>query len=236
VRLVRRSALLALLCAGASPLPALAQIGGYYFDLSVGGADATVEPIFSTSPGASVSEMESSGEMMALTGGWRFNDNVSVEISIAHFGEFSGSATLVDDLVLLEVDPLTQENRAVTAHVDLRADKAEYSLNTFNASILGTWPFSRRWSAYGELGIAAWEVDSELEGSLKISGETERDRLFTADLSDCGASFFYGLGLHYRFKLDYGLRLEYQLMKVDSEIFSSDVDLRNLNLGLRIYF
>lgn len=236
MRLVRRSALLALLCAGAFPLPVLAQLGGYYFDLSAGGADAKVEPIFSTSRGADVSEMKASGEMAALTGGWRFNDNVSVEISVARFGEFSGSATLVDDLILLEVDPLTQQGRGVNAHVDLRADTAEYSLTSFNASVLGTWPFSRRWSAYGELGIAAWEVESELEGSMKISGETERDRLFSADLSDSGSSFFYGFGLHYRFNLDYGVRLEYQMMKVDSEIFSSDADLRNLNLGLRIYF
>jgi OOP family OmpA-OmpF porin len=213
---------------------ASAQFGGYYVELSGGPANSSVEPIPPLSEGTAVSEMEADSTMFALTTGLRFSDNISVEVGYADYGNFSGSATAIDTVFFQGADPVTQEPviRQANAFVE---SEAEYELSAVTASVLGSWPFSRRWAVYGELGIIAWQAESELAGTLTYTGDIQDVRRFTADFSDSGSSFFYSAGLSYRFNLSYGVRLEYQQLKFEPDIFSSDVDLANVSLGVRLY-
>ncbi|MCW8195438.1 outer membrane beta-barrel protein [Proteobacteria bacterium 005FR1] len=229
------AALIGACLMGLSSHAALAQFGGYYVELSGGPAESTVEPLPPLSEGTVVSELEADSTMYAFTTGFRFNDNISVEASYADYGSFSGSATARDILFFQDVDPVTQEPVILQADALVQAE-TEYEAKAFTASVIGSWPVSRRFSVFGELGLAAWDVKSELAGTLTYTGEVQDTRRFTADFSDSGSSFFYSAGLHYRINLSYGVKLEFQENKFESDIFSSDAKVRNVNLGLRLYF
>lgn len=213
---------------------ASAQLGGYYAELSGGPTQSTVKPIPPLSEGTAVSELKSESTMVALTTGLRFSDNISVEVGYADYGDYSGSSIGADTVFFQGVDPVTQEREILQANASIAVD-AEYKLSAVTASVLGNWPVSRRWAVYGELGLIAWQAKSKLAGTLTYTGDVQSVRRFRADFSDSGSSFFYSAGLAYRFNLSYGFRLEYQQLKFEPDIFSSDANVSNVSLGFRLY-
>lgn len=216
--------------------PALAQFSGYYVELSAGPSETEVEllpPLFSERGTASVFNAES--EMASLTMGLRFNDTISVEVGYTDFGSFSNPAALTDALFFQDVDPETEERTLLEVDA-LVETEAEYEATAVTASLIGSWPLSRRWNVYGKLGLTAWDVESAFAGTVVYSGDSEGQQGVSADLSDTGSNFFYGAGLLYRFNLSYGAKLEYQRFKLSPDIFSSDATIDNVSVGLRLYF
>lgn len=212
-----------------------AQYSGYYLELSGGPSEAEVKFLPPTSEASQASELEAESDMVSLTTGLRFNDNISVEVGYTDYGKFSGPATLRDTIYFLELDEVTQEQNILVADGVITGE-GEYETTAFTASLIGSLPLSRRWSLFGKLGLSAWDVESEFMGTFTYTGEVQGQERVRADFSDGGSSFFYSAGLIYRFNLSYGIKLEYQEAKLESDVFSSDADVQSMSLGLRLYF
>lgn len=214
---------------------ALAQMGSYYLELSAGGTEAQSEPLPPLSSRSQVSESTKNSASFTLTGGWRFNDNFGVEVSFTDHGKFSDRAILIDRLVVMERDPASGDGIANLVDARLDAD-VRYDVRSYGVSLLGNWPLSRRWNVYGRLGLGSWSVDSKIKGRLVYRGDLNQSWALDGDLSDSGSSFFYGLGVFYRFNRNYAAKLEYQQMRVESSIFNKEPELGSFSFGLRYYF
>lgn len=227
-------AFVSLLLALASA-PGSAQISGYYLELSGGPSTTDVElipPLFSAANDAS--NFDADSNMVSLVAGLRFNDAISVEVGYTDYGTFSNPASLSGILLYTNVDPVTEETTLLESNA-LLSTEAEYKATAVTASVIGSWPLSRRWSVFGKLGLAAWSAESEFVGSLGETGDIQRVRNVSADFSDNGSSLFVGAGVLYRFNLSYGVKLEYQKFRLESDIFSSDADIDSISVGLRLY-
>lgn len=228
------STLVALVISTA-PLSVLAQSGGYYFEIAAGSTESRVEALPPLTSRSETTESTIRSDSYSLTGGWRFNDTFALEVSYTDHGKFSDQAILTDSLTVVERDPATNQEiiNRVDAHWDADVD---YELVSYGVSVLVTWPVSRRLNVYGRLGISSWEADSRIKGRLTYRGDLDRDWNVGGDLSDSGTSFFYGLGVFYRFTRNYAAKVEYQQTSMDSGLFTSDAELNALSLGIRYYF
>lgn len=214
----------------------LAQFSGYYLELSGGPSTTDIElipPLFDEANVAS--DFSADSNMASLVAGLRFNDTISAEAGYTDYGTFSNSASLSGTLFYVNTDPVTEERTLLQSNA-LLSTEAEYEATALTVSLIGSWPLSRRWKAYGKLGLAAWSAETELVGSVVETGDIQRTRDVSADFSDSGSSFFYSAGLSYRFNLSYGVKLEYQRFRLESDLFSSDAHIDSLSVGLRLYF
>lgn len=233
-RLLIASAIALFLALGSAST--LAQFSGYYLELSAGPSAIDVElipPLFDEANVAS--DFSADSNMISLVTGLRFNDTISVEVGYTDYGTFSDSAGLSGSLFYINADPITEERTLLESNA-LLSTEAEHESTAVTVSLIGSWPLSRRWKAYGKLGIAAWSAETELLGSVVETGDVQRTRDVSADISDSGSGFFYSAGLSYRFNLSYGVKLEYQRFRLESDMFSSDADIDSLSVGLRLYF
>lgn len=227
--------LLIILAMAALPAMVLAQSGGYYLEISAGSTESRSEPLFPLTSRSHVTESTVSSASYTLTGGWRFNDNIAVEISYTDHGRFSDDAVLTDRLVIMELDPVTES--VIANRVDARIDgDVDYELTSYGVSLLGNWPLGRRWNVFGRLGLASWKAKTDVKGEMSYRGDINHDWNVHVAFSDSSSSFYYGLGLLYRFNRSYAAKLEYQRMRVESELFNSDPRLDALTFGIRYYF
>lgn len=214
---------------------AAAQSGGYYFEIAAGSTESSVEPLLSITSRSQVSKSTQRSSSYSLIGGWRFNDNLSVEVNYTDHGRFSDRASLSDRFIVVERDHAT--NGDIENLVDARLDAdVDYELQSYGVSMLANWPVSRRWNVYARLGLMSWEAESSVKGRMTYRGDLNRDWDIRGKLSDSGSSFSYGLGVFYRFTRSYAATLEYQHMRMETDVFSNDPRLDSLNFGLRYYF
>lgn len=235
-KLMATSWFIVLVVAAAAPSPVLAQMGGYYLEFSAGGTEARSEPIPPlTSRRQQVTESTANSTSYTLTGGWRFNDNFALEVNLTDHGSFSDRATLSDRLVVMERDHVAEQwiPNLVDAYMD--AD-VKYDVRSYGVSMLGNWPLARRWNIYGRLGLASWETKSRVKGRLVYRGDLNQSWDLDGKVSDSGSSFFYGVGILYRFNRNYAAKLEYSQMQVGSKRFTSEPELGSFSFGLRYYF
>lgn len=214
----------------------LAQFSGYYLELSGGPSTTDVEVIPPLFDAANVaSDFSADSNMASLVTGLRFNDTISVEVGYTDYGTFSDSASLSGILQGTNIDPVSGDATDLVSSAFFSAE-AEYEATALTISVIGNWPLSRRWKAYGKLGLAAWNAETELVGTVVQTGDVERTRDVFAEFSESGSSFFYSAGLSHRFNLSYGVKLEYQRFRLETDLFSSDANIDSLSVGLRLYF
>lgn len=226
---------LSLACISFWPASGHAQYSGYYVELSGGPSEAEVKFLPATSEVSSASAFEAESDTFTFTTGLRFNDNIAVEVGYTDYGKYSGPASLRDTVYFARQDPVTEEVFFDEAAAFVEG-QGEYEATAFTASLIGSLPLSRRWAAYGELGLSAWDVESEFVGTVTFNPAYEPPSRIRADFSDGGSSFFYSAGFLYRFNLSYGIKVEYQNARIESDIFSGDADVESMTLGLRLYF
>ncbi|MGQ9424943.1 outer membrane beta-barrel protein [Gilvimarinus sp. F26214L] len=211
---------------------AFAQFSGYFVELSSGQSQSEVDYLPAPSAGAVASRVKDDSKQISLAVGTRFNDNFAVEVALTNYGTFSGPARLTD--TMFYHNPADPEN-PLRSDVVLETSKGEYEVQTFNANVIGSWPLARRLDVYGKLGLAAWQVESDFNGTMAETGDVLRTRGVNAELSQSGSSFQYAVGISYRFTLNYGVKLEYGAFNLDSDVFSSKAELDSFSIGLRLY-
>lgn len=91
------------------------------------------------------------------------------------------------------------------------ADLASLKADTFSAVVVGTLPFTERFSGYAKAGFHTWDADA---------------RVLDVRESDDGTDPTYGVGLQYRFTDNVALRGEYSRFEMDDV----DVDLAQLQV------
>ncbi|GGK07785.1 outer membrane beta-barrel protein [Luteimonas terricola] len=115
-------------------------------------------------------------------GGYQFHPNWGVEVAYTDFGE-----------------------------VDAAGGLASLEADTVSAVMVGTLPFTDRFSGYAKAGFHSWDADARA-GGLRAS--------------DDGTDPTYGLGLQYRFTDNVALRGEYSRFEMDDV----DVDLAQVQV------
>jgi OOP family OmpA-OmpF porin len=88
----------------------------------------------------------------------------------------------------------------------------EVSVDGFNLSVLGSWPFNEQFSAFAKLGVFFW--DAEFRGPGDDSGE----------------DFSWGIGADFNFTDNLTVRGEYQMFEIED---TDSVDLAALSLIYR---
>ena len=201
---------LAVLAALASPR-AVADDFGWYGGVSVGQSRATIDDdrIISDllSRGFVTTSLDggnASDTGYKLFGGYRFNRNFALEGGYFKLGEFSYLATTL---------PLG----SLAGNVEFQG---------VNLDLLGIWPITDRFSAFGRVGATYVEAKARFVGSgavLLTPAVTEPE--------ERGANYKIGVGLQYDFSQSLALRLEAERYRVDDSIGNEgDVDLYSLGL------
>jgi OOP family OmpA-OmpF porin len=73
----------------------------------------------------------------------------------------------------------------------------EVSVDGFNASVLGSWPFSEQFSAFAKLGMLFWDAEAQGFGD------------------DSGEDFSWGIGADFNFTENFTVRGEYQMFDIE---------------------
>ena len=124
-------------------------------------------------------------------GGWGLNRYFAVEVGYHGGGEFN--AHLMSDGLY--------PTREIEQHTDVQG---------FEASIVGSWWFTDRFSLYGRVGLYAWKGETTLTEDVDINSDLPATSRETFE--DDGNEPFFGVGV--QTELDGALvRLEYQMVE-----------------------
>lgn len=124
-----------------------------------------------------VVDLDADGTAWEAFGGWEFNKYLSVEAGYLDAGN-------VKDTI-----------QGVSVEVDATA---------WQASVIGTLPFSESWGAYLRAGLLDWKAD----GAVKGGGLLSRTK-------DDGQDGIFGAGFSYTGEGNALLRLEYRIADLD---------------------
>ena len=135
--------------------------------------------------------------------GYRFLKFFALEADIVELGEFSYDAVSDGSGLLWAAGPVT-----ATAEAE-----------GYRLSALGILPVGKNFSIFGKFGIFAWDADTVVtDGSGTISNSAD------------GEDEFFGAGVAYDLPGPLSLRLEYELLSLDT------VDVDTLSVGAAFRF
>ncbi|MCP4277086.1 MAG: outer membrane beta-barrel protein, partial [Gammaproteobacteria bacterium] len=167
----------AVLILGLGATQAMAEINGFYGGAGIGVPDYAGGAKGIADNGGPEDDMDAiiGGEDGAWQGfiGYRFNRHWAVEAGYADLGHG------VDD---------GQEG--------IPSDPEEYHANAWSLSLLGHAPVTERFSLYGKLGAAFWDVERE---------DTDTG-IFNDDSDENGTGVVFGLGADYQVNRNMSLR------------------------------
>jgi opacity protein-like surface antigen len=178
-----------------------AQYSGYYVEGFYGSGNAEFN--FFTD----LSDFDGDANFYGITVGRVFNDNVAAEVSYVDFGD---SESVINDPVIATLD-------------------AQLEAQAISVTLVGNYPFSRYWTAFGKIGFNQWDLEASVTDNtsappITLSGE------------DRGSGFNYGVGLQYRITPSYAIKLEYRIYQLNPELFEDDVVIGGATVALRFNY
>jgi opacity protein-like surface antigen len=177
-----------------------AQYSGYYVEGFYGSGNTEFN--FFTD----LSDFDGDNNFYGITIGRAFNDNVAAEVSLVDFGNAESS---ISDPVVATVD-------------------AELKARAIAVTLVGNYPFSRYWTAFGKIGFNQWDLEAS---AVNTTGEP-----FPLSGEDRGSGFNYGIGLRYRITPSYAVKIEYQVYQLNPELFDGDVVIGGATIALRFNY
>ena len=143
-RMVKRLALSSLIGLGAAAPAAFAQgtpfmQGGY---VGFGAGQSKMKDTGSVLPGGGIDDSDTGWKIF---GGYKFNPNLSAELTYIDFGQFEGGGGVT----------------------------GSWEPTGINGSVLGILPLPNQFSVFGKLGATRWDVDNNLGGTSSSDNSTD---------------------------------------------------------------
>ena len=158
-------------------------------------------------PGVTVSSCDDKSNGYRAFAGFTLTKNFFAEFGYADFGKADASGTV-------NVPPVVPFT-------------ATWKATVWDVSALGVLPVAVKFSVFGRLGIAMWNVDLDVNASG-----------FPVSESSSGADPVYGLGVQYDFTDKFGLRgewMRYSNVGDSDTTGQTDVDVMGVSLLYRFY-
>lgn len=212
MKLARNTAQLSLvaLAAAISPL-AMAQDGGWYGGVNVGQSRALIDDEKITSGlksgGLTATSIDDKDRDIGLKlfGGYQFNRNIAVEGGYFNLGKMGYTATTVPTGTL----------------------KGEMKVQGLNLDLVGTVPFSEKFSAFGRVGLTYADTKDSFSGTGAVN---VRD----PSPSKQDANYKFGVGLQYDFTKALAMRVEAERYRINDAVGNKgDIDLVSVGLIFR---
>ena len=152
-----------------------AQMSAESFYAGIGAGQGKGKDICSDVASIGITSCDDTANGYRIFGGYQFHKNFAVELGYADFGKADASG------VVLSV-PVS----------------AEWKATAWDVSAVGILPVADKFSVFGRVGIAMWNVDLDVNAAG-----------FPASQSSSGADPVYGVGAQYDFTNHFGLRGEW---------------------------
>ena len=192
-----------------SPYAVAEDYSFWYGGLNVGQSEARIDDARITSElaasGLTATSISNDDTDMAykLFGGYQFNQYLAVEGGYFDLGRFGYSTTTVP------VGTLAGNVR----------------LKGFNLDLVGLWPITERFSAFGRVGVNYAQADDNFTSTGAVSLPAN------ASPGENGTSYKAGLGLQYDLSRSLALRAEAERYRVKDGL-GNDGDINLMSLGL----
>lgn len=212
MKLARTTARLSLvaLAAAIGPL-AMAQDGGWYAGGNIGQSRALIDDARVANgmlgSGLSVTSIEDKKRDLGfkLFGGYQLNRNFAVEGGYFNLGKLGYTATTTPAGTLT----------------------GEMKVQGLNLDLVGTLPFSEKFSAFGRVGLTYADTKDNFSGTGAVS-------VSNPSASKQAGGYKFGLGLQYELTKALAMRVEAERYRIDDAIGNKgDVDLVSLGLIFR---
>ncbi|PUA27425.1 MAG: hypothetical protein B0W54_12655 [Cellvibrio sp. 79] len=126
--------------------------------------------------------------VISIGGGYKFNDNVAIELTYRDLGEIG------------------EESIDYSDDYDFYSEKGTVSASAFQLSVLGAISLGEAATLYGRVGVADLELESKYKYNVIANGQhfsgSESD-------SDSKNKAVFGVGLSYSFFPSFAVRAEY---------------------------
>lgn len=191
----------------------MAYAQGFYLAGHVGQSKIDIDGDLNRSLQSSFSQFssnvddEDTGYKLLL--GYRFNPYLSIEGGYGDYGK---------------------ANVDVNSRIPAATIKGDFETTAWLVDVVGTWPVADRFSVYGKVGMARWEVKTNFTTSI-LNGP-----VLTGGEKETGQDFKWALGAAYNFTKNLSLRLEYEQFEAGDSNKTGKGDISLLSLGLAYHF
>jgi len=151
-----------------------------YAGVGVGQAEA--RSLCDSVPGVTINSCDDDDDSWRIFGGYQFNKYFAVELGYAGLGEGAGS------FVVTGVG-------SGTARLEAKA---------WDLVVVGILPINERFSIFGKLGFARWDVDASATVAIPGFGTG------AGSVSEDGTDLTQGVGAQFNFTKNVGARVEWQ--------------------------
>lgn len=134
--------------------------------------------------------------------GYQFNHHVAIEAGYADLGDFGVRVARAPDAGTLTGDT---------------------SYKGYNLDVVGTWPLSDRWSAFGRVGAFRYETEENFVGTESLAASLSRD--------DSDTGYKFGAGLEYSFTERLSARIEAERYRIE-DILGDNGSVNLYSVGL----
>lgn len=194
------------------PFPPLAPAPGF-FDVVVTPfepAPRGVSPI-----GASNLELHHVDKTLSVTLGYQINAFLAAELSYVDLGTVEMRATFPQSSLFFPVSPA------------FIRQSTDIDVSGIQLSMLGRWPITPAWSAFGKIGYLF--ADTDVDYAVRLDGSTEH-----FDVPKVSSeNIVVGAGLDFNLGSKWTARLEYQRhLGVSEDAFINKPDVDSVSLGI----
>jgi OOP family OmpA-OmpF porin len=214
MKLARASSKLGLLALAVSACPfAMAADPGWYGGVSVGQSRASIDDeriargLAASGLATSSIDDQNKGTDTGykLFGGYQFNRNIALEGGYFDLGKFGFKAITVPAGTL----------------------SGEMKVKGLNLDLVGTLPFTEKFSAFGRVGATYAEAEDSFSGTGAVS-------VLDPNPKKQDGNYKYGLGLQYDFTQKIAMRVEAERYRINDAVGNmGDVDLISVGLIFR---
>ena len=164
-------------------------------------------------------------------GGVKLSRFLAMEVFYVHLGKYSQSVATpaLADLGWngIEFDVL---DGTFTVHSGFEA-------NAYGAEVIGKVPVNERIELFAKLGLASWDVEADISGSLSgttIDGSPGALPARSVSVDDDGTDIVWGFGGALKFSDHWNARLEWERFEINA--FNQDADTDYISLGIEFVF
>jgi OOP family OmpA-OmpF porin len=170
----------------------------------VGAGQAEARSLCDSVPGVTINSCDDEDSSWRIFAGYQFNKYVGLELGYADLGQGEGRATVTG----------------------VGSGTARFEAEAWDLVMVGMLPINERFSIFGKLGFARWDVDASATVSIPGRGTG------VGSDSEDGTELTQGVGAQFNFTKNVGARVEWQRYNDvgGSKTGESDIDVISASL------